>query len=567
MDSKQQGSGNGGRCSDADGDAPYRKDDAQTAFDGYRDLVDGSDDFIFSCAEDGAVTQLNPATRRALGYDDAPTSELRLQDIVASRHIERLLAMAGSEDAGEESLRLDLDLQDQKGELIPVVASCRARGNGIRPKGVCIIARRSNGRTTTKTRPFNAETLLSTLLENAPDSIYFKDVDSRFVSYSKSMRDLLSLPADMDLAGLTDFDLFDDQHATDAFEDEQYIIRTGQPLLDKLEKETHADGTVTWALTSKMPWRDESGRIIGTFGISKNVTKVKEAEEKLEELHKRLVEASRTAGMAEVANDVLHNVGNVLTSVNVACSMATERVERSRLAGLGKLAALLEEHKEDLGHFITEDPAGQRIPEYVQHLRDIESEDRTYLMGELNQLRTMIDHIKQIVGMQQNYAKVSGVIETISVAELIEDALQINAAALQRHGITTRRFIDEVPEITTDKHKVLQIIVNLIRNAKYAMDGRDEDVSLLVMRLTRKGKDHVMIQVEDNGVGIPKENLTRIFAHGFTTREEGHGFGLHSGANAARELGGSLEAHSDGPGKGAVFTLLLPVVAKEGTSA
>jgi C4-dicarboxylate-specific signal transduction histidine kinase len=153
---------------------------------------------------------------------------------------------------------------------------------------------------------------------------------------------------------------------------------------------------------------------------------------------------------------------------------------------------------------------------------------------------------------------VSGVIETVSPLQLVEDALHINAAALTRHDVHLCREFEETPPIQTEKHKVLQILVNLIRNAKYAMDeGRGQD-KLMTIKITRNAGDSVKIQVVDNGVGIPQDNLTRIFAHGFTTRRNGHGFGLHSSALAVRDLGGSLEAQSDGPGMGATFTLVLP---------
>lgn len=405
----------------------------------------------------------------------------------------------------------------------------------------------------------SAASLLRTLLEHSSDCIYFKDRESRFVAHSKALNKLLDLPPDMDLTGKTDFDIYGGDHAQEAFADEQEIMRTGRAIVNKPERETHPDGNVSWALTSKMPWRDERGEIIGTFGISKNITRQKEQEAKLEELHKRLVETSRTAGMAEVANDVLHNVGNVLTSINVTCSLAMDRVRESRLSGLAKLAELMEEKGDGLGDFIANDPAGRKLPAYVAKLRDVDAEDQAYFIRELTTLLDRIDHIKRIVAMQQNYAKTAGATEPVGVAQLIDDALQINAAALHRHKVTSRVEVEESPELIIDKHKVLQILVNLIRNAKYALDGSDKEERLMTIRAGRKGSDHVWIQVIDNGVGIPPENLIRVFHHGFTTRRNGHGFGLHSGALTARELGGSLEGFSEGTGRGAVFTLVLPL--------
>jgi len=167
-----------------------------------------------------------------------------------------------------------------------------------------------------------------------------------------------------------------------------------------------------------------------------------------------------------------------------------------------------------------------------------------------------VEHIKEIVAMQQNYAKVSGFIEALPVEKLMDDAIQMNAAAFERHRVRVVRNYENVPNVRVDKHKVLQILVNLLRNAKYAMDGSVE--RRLDLRIHLEGEDKVRLTMRDTGCGIPKENLTRIFSHGFTTKRDGHGFGLHSGAIAAKEMGGILTAQSEGPGRGATFILDLP---------
>lgn len=293
--------------------------------------------------------------------------------------------------------------------------------------------------------------------------------------------------------------------------------------------------------------------------LAAEIAQRKRAQTELESVQGRLLETSRQAGMAEVATSVLHNVGNVLNSVNVAAMLVIDRMRASKVSSLSKLSALLQNNEAHLAEFMTNDPRGRRIPEYIATLASTLTAEHKLVLGELDQLRNHIDHIKEIVAMQQSYAKISGVVETLPVVDLVEDAIRMNGSALERHGVTIKREYIAQPTITIERHKVLQILVNIIRNAKYACDECGRADKEMKLRVTASG-GAVQIAVVDNGVGIPAENLTRIFAHGFTTRKNGHGFGLHSGALTAKELGGELSVCSDGPGRGATFILELPLL-------
>jgi C4-dicarboxylate-specific signal transduction histidine kinase len=267
------------------------------------------------------------------------------------------------------------------------------------------------------------------------------------------------------------------------------------------------------------------------------------------------------AGMAEIASNVLHNVGNVLNSVNVSASLVTGSVKQSKAANLAKVVVMLQEHEHDLGTFITTDSKGKQLPAYLAQLTEHLLAEQKAAADELDQLCGNIEHIKEIVAMQQTYAKVSGIKEIIDLNELVEASLQINEGTLNRHQVEVVREFEQVPPINVEKHKILQILVNLIRNAKHACQDSERQDRRMTVRVIN-GEDWIKISVIDNGVGISPENMTRIFNHGFTTRKDGHGFGLHSGALAAKDLGGSLSARSDGPGRGAIFTLALPCTAK-----
>ena len=400
--------------------------------------------------------------------------------------------------------------------------------------------------------------LLCALLEHASDRIFFKDRSSCFLRCSRATAERFGV-TDKEIIGKSDFNFFADCHAQPAFNDEQEIMRTGQPITGKVEREEMKNGRELWALTAKWPLRNQKGEIIGTFGISKDITALKQAEAKLAQLHRQLVDASRLAGMAEVATTVLLNVGNVLNSVYVSASLMADKLRNTKTANLVKATALIQDHADDLPTFFANDPKGQQLPGYLASVAEHLAAEQNGMRLELASLCANIEHIKEIVAMQQAYAKLAGVMELLAPTTLVEDALRLNAGAVERHQIQIIREFSAVPHVLVDKHKVLQVLVNLIRNAKYALDDRGHVDKQMTLRVAPGAAGTVEISVIDNGVGIPPENVTRIFSHGFTTRKDGHGFGLHSGALAAKQLGGELRCFSEGHGKGATFTLVIPV--------
>ncbi|HEV7914136.1 MAG TPA: sensor histidine kinase, partial [Albitalea sp.] len=274
---------------------------------------------------------------------------------------------------------------------------------------------------------------------------------------------------------------------------------------------------------------------------------------------RQLLENARQAGMAEIATNVLHNVGNVLNSVNVSAELIAGKVRDSEAAGLERAVKLLDQHAADIGNYLTLDPRGRLLPGYLAQLVLALAEERRSIADELAVLTKSVKHIKEIVATQQSYAGPSSLVESVQLCDLIEDALRIDAGAVSGRDVVVMRRFSRVPELMLDKHRVLLILVNLIGNARHAMQrvpGVHHELGLAVNVV---GDSTLQVIVSDTGEGIASDNLTRIFAHGFTSKKDGHGFGLHSCVLAAREMGGTLKAHSDGPGLGAVFTLELPL--------
>ena len=405
-------------------------------------------------------------------------------------------------------------------------------------------------------------TMLNNLMRNSEDLIYFKDLDSKFTCISDSVVKRLGAKSVDEVLGKSDFDFWDRDCAEGLFNDEQEIIRTRKPSTGKAEMVVRPDGTVMWGLSSKMPLFDENNNVFGTFGISKDISQQKITEQELEATHKQLLDASRQAGMAEIATNVLHNVGNVLNSINVSISQTTETARGLRIDNLKKIADMLRANLDNT-NFLTEDERGRQIPDYLSLVSEELSTDRSLIDAELESTRGHLEHVKMIVAMQQEYATGSRVIEQVDLAEVLNDAIKMSSGSLERHRILLVREFEPGIQMMLEKHRVLQILVNLVRNAKHAVQDLNLEPRMIKVAVIQPDEESVTIEVIDNGVGISPDNMINLFKYGFSTKSNGHGFGLHSGANSAKQLGGSLTAHSDGLGKGATFKLTLPVEVVE----
>ncbi len=297
--------------------------------------------------------------------------------------------------------------------------------------------------------------------------------------------------------------------------------------------------------------------------LSREVIERNRAEKELDTIHKRLLEAARQAGMAEVATGVLHNVGNVLNSVNVSATLVADRMRHSRIGDLSRAVEMMNDHTDDLAEFLAEDERGKLLPGFFRMMSEHLHQENEAVLSESQSLLKNIDHIKTIVAMQQSYAGVAGVVEAVSLPDLIEDALKLNVSSLEKYGIEIVRDFAELPEMRVEKQRLLQVLVNLIANAKDSLVESDTEHRQLTIRTCEPVGNWIRIEVTDNGLGIPADDLTRIFSHGFTTKQQGHGFGLHASANSAKEMGGGLTAFSEGPRRGATFTVELPFLPIE----
>lgn len=290
-------------------------------------------------------------------------------------------------------------------------------------------------------------------------------------------------------------------------------------------------------------------------GIMTSFTDVTELEEKSNEL----IKMSRDAGMAEIATNVLHNIGNILNNVNVSATAIGDTLSQSKLLNLQKISKMIQDHSENIGAFLTEDERGKHIPPYLVKTIEILLDEHNDITNTIQSLRNNIDHIKTVIRSQQSYAKVQTCEEMASMREIVEDAIKINKIVLANQKIDLVQEFDDIDYINIDRSRILQIIVNLIKNATEALNENDAKNKHIAIKCNKTDENQLCIEVIDNGIGIAPENIEKIFAHGYTTKPTGHGFGLHGCALSATEMGGNLTAQSQGLGLGTSFILTLPL--------
>lgn len=452
-----------------------------------------------------------------------------------------------------------------------------------------------------------------TLAEMLPEIVYELDSDGRVIFVNNQVVEKGGYTEDEIAAGLKFVDFFADEDRDQVEEDFADLMR-GKEIERRIYTTIRKDGVRAPVYGRATPIMRE-GEVVGVRGILVNISERKRVEEdlrqsrdslelrvqertrELEKVNKdllaenverkrtekelakyrdhleelveertrelqdtqaRLLELSRHTGMAEVATGVLHNVGNVLNSVNVAANLIRDSIRTSKVDGLRKAVQLIKQHGDHLGVFFESDPKGKKLADYLEQLGELLSKEKVEILTRADDLHQKVEFINQIVAVQQSYAKVRGMTEKCYPVDIMEDAIQINAAILSRNNVRLERRFHYADSVMVERQKVLQVLVNLISNAAYALEGNDHDNRLLKLVISEQESERVQFTVVDNGIGIPEENLTRVFAHGFTTRKDGHGFGLHASAITVQELGGTITVNSQGPGKGATFLFDIP---------
>ncbi len=299
------------------------------------------------------------------------------------------------------------------------------------------------------------------------------------------------------------------------------------------------------------------GQVAAAAFLANDISQQKIAEKELAEAQKELIEKAHKAGMAEIASGTLHNVGNILNSVNSSVEIVGDIISGTSLHGFKKANNLLRKNIDSLEDFIINNPKGKKLMQYYLKLEEGFSNELDTTNKHITRLKNKVRAIEDVIYAQQSYASSQSMSEEYNLSEIIEDALTMQSGTIGRYNLTVTKEFHNVPKVTVQKIKLMHTLINIIQNAKDAMiDSSVEQRNLTIS--VDANDEATFIRVKDTGAGIIRENTEKIFSHGFTTKKTGHGFGLNSSANYIREMGGRMWAESEGKGKGATFILRFP---------
>ncbi len=290
-------------------------------------------------------------------------------------------------------------------------------------------------------------------------------------------------------------------------------------------------------------------------------TEFENAREKLKEQQQQMANMAHQAGMAEIASNIMHNIGNVLNSIHVSSEHISSILNRSKINELAQINQLLKANKEALALFLTRDSKGKLIPEYFNQVADTLEQDHRELEKESERMVQKINLIGEAIELQQGQSRPGSFYESVMIGGFLEDILKIMRPGFSKNGVTVsvKNNLEESMVIDIPKNKMFNVLLNIIKNAYESVKENDTDNRLIDINIFSPKPEFIQFDISDNGSGIAPENLESLFNFGFTTKKRGNGFGLHYCANAMQEMGGFISAKSDGLNKGALFSITIPV--------
>jgi PAS domain S-box-containing protein len=392
---------------------------------------------------------------------------------------------------------------------------------------------------------------LDSLMDNMPDAIYFKDKESKMIRVSKYMAHHFGTSVE-NLIGKTDFDFQDADHAKEAFEDEQNIQKTRTPKIDYIEKEVDKDGTEYWVSTTKMPLINARGEVVGTFGMSRDVTKVKMLEQ---ERHEAILDKAVAQGKFEIAADVMHDIGNAVVGFGSYLTRIRRLQNEDNPDNLKNLAIFFEKQKESIAAAIGEVKADAVI-KMLSSMAQTQKASQDEIGKSITEQLNIITNIQEILNIQRQYITGHGSQERkpVNLRNIINDSLAMLFASIDKMAIAVSLNMPaDLPIIKGDRTKLVQVFLNILKNSIEAFDINAPEKTISLSAVASNG--NLILQVKDSGKGFDKSTTDQLFKRGFSTKSSGSGMGLHNCRAIVESHEGTIDITSEGQGKGSLTTI------------
>jgi len=401
--------------------------------------------------------------------------------------------------------------------------------------------------------------LLDSLMDYMPDSIYFKDKESKLTRMSKYMAARFGGSVD-DLIGKSDFDFQDELHATEAYNDEQNIQKTRTPRIDYIEKEVRKDGSELWVTTTKLPLINARGEVVGTFGMSRDITGVKMLEQ---ERHLAEIDKAVAQGKFEIASDVMHDIGNAVVGFGSYLTRIRRLQDQDKPENLQNLAGFFEDKKMAMAATIGEVKASAVI-KMLYGIAQTQRKNQEEINKSITEQLNIIAHIQEILNIQRQYTtgQESQERKPVNLRNIINDSLAMLFATFDKLAIAVSLNISiEKPIIRGDRTKLMQLMLNVLKNSIEAIDKDAADKNIFVSACAHANR--LIIQVKDSGNGFDSATANQLFERGFSTKFSGSGLGLYNCKSIVESHEGTIDVTSEGQGKGTLTTISFNLEEKE----
>ncbi len=432
--------------------------------------------------------------------------------------------------------------------------------------------------------------LLRTLIDNLPDPIYIKDAEARKVISNVADVKSIGAKSEADVIGKNDMELFPEniEIAKRGYEDDLSVLKEGKSILNREEFFFDTSGKKRWLLTSKVPIKDESGKINRLLGIGHDITQRKQAEEMLNQLNIELssqsevlskqaedlrflneqlsqqkeqeLEKAIAQGKFEIASEVLHDIGNAIVGFGAHLSRINRTLEQNKIETIKNLGGFLKAQNSLLSGALGQDKANALVT-ITEGVAKTQEENRIEIDTSIRELLNIVAHVQEILNIQRQFVRGrSGVQERkpVNLVNIIDDSKSMLFASFERHNINfSIKIRPGKYVIKGDQTKLMQVILNILKNSLEAMplDAPEKNITL-----TLDAYDgFIELKLTDNGGGFDEVTNMHLCERGFTTKKSGTGLGLYNCRSIVESHTGSFDIKSDGTGLGAVTTIKFPL--------